>query len=89
MVSRLTLVKLIVIGPFGLSGQLLLCSISFRFSTEWTTIVETPQLDDSEQKQDQNDEQDEADSAAAVVTESWTQAIASKTEHQNQDDKKD
>jgi hypothetical protein len=46
-------------------------------------------LNDSKEKQDENDEQDEADAAAAVVTESWTQAITSKTEHQNQDDKKD
>ena len=38
-----------------------------------------------EQKQDENDEQDEADAATAVITESWTQTIAAKTEHQNQD----
>jgi hypothetical protein len=87
MVCRLTLAKQIVIGPFGLFGSFR--NIGFRSRPNEPTIFETSRLDDSEQKQDQNDEQNEADSAAAVVTESWTQAIASKTEHQNQDDKKD
>ena len=59
---------------------------------EWPTLCEewaSGGLDYSEQKQDEDDEQDEADAAAAVVAESWTQPIATKAEHQNQDNQKD
>jgi len=47
------------------------------------------QLDNFEEKQDEDDEEDEAESAAAVVADSWSHAIATKAEHQNQNDQKD
>jgi hypothetical protein len=46
------------------------------------------QLYDFHKKQDENDEQDKADSAAAVVSEPWSHAIAAKAEHQNQNEQK-
>jgi hypothetical protein len=47
------------------------------------------QLDNLEQEQDEDDGEDEAKAAAAVVAESWTHAVATKAEHQNQHDQKD
>jgi hypothetical protein len=46
------------------------------------------QLYDFHEKQDENDEQYKADSAAAVVAESRSHAIAAKAEHQNQNEQK-
>lgn len=45
-------------------------------------------LDDLHKQQDEDDEQDKADSAAAVVSETRSHAIAAKAEHQNQDEQK-
>jgi hypothetical protein len=46
-------------------------------------------LDHSKQKQDEDDEKDEADAASAIVTPSRTDAIATITEQQNQDDQEE
>lgn len=61
---------------------------AFPYRPNGQQSLEADSLDYSEQKKNQNDEQYEADTAAAVITKSWTQAITSKTEHQNQDNKK-
>jgi hypothetical protein len=47
------------------------------------------ELDDFEQKKDENDGEDEAEAASAVVAETWTHAVTTEAEHQNQDNQKD
>jgi hypothetical protein len=47
------------------------------------------QLDDFKQKQDENDGQDERKPTSAVVAETRSHTIATKAEHQNQNNQKD
>jgi hypothetical protein len=41
-------------------------------------------LDDFEEQQDENDGKDEADAATTVVSETWTHAVTTEAEQQNQ-----
>jgi hypothetical protein len=57
-------------------------------SREWA-LPPNQSLDDFEKKEEQNYGEDEADAASAVVAETWTHAVTTEAEQQNQDDQKD
>jgi len=46
-------------------------------------------LDDFEKEQDKNDGKDEAEAASTVVSETWTHAVTTEAEQQNQNKQKD
>jgi hypothetical protein len=55
---------------------------------EWAPPL-NHQLDNFEKEQNEDDGKDEADAASAVVAETWTHAVTTEAEQQNQNEQND
>jgi hypothetical protein len=55
---------------------------------EWAPRL-NHRLDDFEKEQDEHDGENETEATSTVVSETWTHAVTTEAEQQNQDDQKD